>query len=157
MTYGAITVAANGCYTFTPNTLANGLANGVAVAETITYTISDGEGGTDTAILTLTITGGNDAPTSTAIADQTGVDAASVTLNVAGNFSDPDAGDTLTFSATGLPPGLAISSAGLITGTIDHSASLTDPFTVTITATDVLGLSTSRTFTWTVTNPAPIA
>ena len=157
LTYGAITVAANGSYTFTPNALANGLANGVSVTETISYTVSDGEGGTDTAILTLTITGGNDAPNSTAISNQTGVDAATVSFNVAGNFSDPDAGDTLTFTATGLPPGLSISAAGLITGTIDHSASLTDPFSVTVTATDALGLSTSRTFSWVVTNPGPVA
>ncbi len=157
LTYGSITVAANGSYTFTPNALANGLANGVSVTETITYTVSDGEGGTDTAILTLTITGGNDAPNSTAISNQTGVDAATVSFNVAGNFSDPDAGDTLTFSATGLPPGLSISAAGLITGTIDPSASVTGPFSVTVTATDALGLTTSRTFSWTITNPAPIA
>ena len=128
------------------------------MTETITYTVSDGEGGTGTAILTLTITGGNDAPTSTALANQTGADAqAGISFNVAGNFSDPDAGDTLTFTATGLPPGLSMNAAGLITGTIDHSASVTDPFLVTVTATDTLGLSTSRTFTWTITNPAPIA
>lgn len=37
-------------------------------------------------------------------------------LDVSGNFSDPDA-DPLTFSATGLPVGLTISSAGVISGT----------------------------------------
>ena len=43
----------------------------------------------------------------------------------------------LTFSATGLPPGLAIDSqSGLISGTISASASANSPFTSIITATD---------------------
>ena len=103
-----MTVAANGSYTFNPNAAANALANGVSVVETITYTVSDGEGGTDTATLTLTITGGNDAPSSTALPNQNHADANAVSLDVSGNFTDPDAGDTLTYTATGLPTGLTI-------------------------------------------------
>ena len=91
------------------------------------------------------------------IATQAGVDAGAVTFNVTSHFSDPDAGDVLTYSATGLPPGLSINAAGVITGTIDHSASLTGPYAVTVTATDILGLTTSQSFTWTVSNPAPVA
>lgn len=37
-------------------------------------------------------------------------------LDVSGNFSDPN-GDTLTYTATGLPKGLTISSGGIISGT----------------------------------------
>ena len=37
-------------------------------------------------------------------------------LDVSGNFDDPD-GDTLTFTQTGLPNGLVISSVGVISGT----------------------------------------
>ncbi len=158
LTYGAIAIAANGSYTFTPNAAANALANGVSVTETITYTISDGEGGTATATLTLTITGGNDAPTSSAIANQTNADANLISLNVSGNFSDPDSGDTLTYTATGLPTGLVINATtGVISGTIDNSASTIDPFSVTVTATDSGGLQTAQSFTWVVTNPAPVA
>ncbi len=45
----------------------------------------------------------------------------------------------------------------MISGTLDRSASLGSPYSVTITATDAGGLSTSRSFTWTVSNPAPVA
>ncbi len=37
-------------------------------------------------------------------------------LDISGNFSDPDA-DPLTYSQSGLPNGLTISSAGVISGT----------------------------------------
>jgi hypothetical protein len=60
-------------------------------------------------------------------------------------------GDTLTFSATGLPPGLTISSNGGISGTIPSDAGNDTPYTVTIMATDsITGVSASVTLTWTV-------
>jgi len=51
-----------------------------------------------------------------------------------------------TFTATGLPAGLSISTGGLITGT----PTTTGTYTVTASATDSLGASSSTTFTWTV-------
>ncbi|MEQ4616528.1 MAG: retention module-containing protein, partial [Corticimicrobacter sp.] len=81
-------------------------------------------------------------------------------LGIAQYFNDPD-GDTLTFSAANLPPGLSIDPVtGLITGTLDNSASQGGNggvYTVVITATDSLGASTSLTFTWTALNPPPEA
>jgi hypothetical protein len=103
------------------------------------------------------VTGTNDAPTSTALGNLSNDDADTVSVDVSGNFSDPDASDTLTFSATGLPAGLSISNTGVISGTIDNSASLSGPYSVTVTATDPSGATTQQTFTWTVTNPAPDA
>ncbi len=61
--------------------------------------------------------------------------------------SDSGSGQTLTYSATGLPAGLSIApSTGLISGT--PSAAGTS--TVTAKATDTTGASGSATFTWTV-------
>jgi YVTN family beta-propeller protein len=53
---------------------------------------------------------------------------------------------TITFAATGLPPGLSINSTGLISGTVaELGVSL-----VTITATSSLGPTASHQFRWTV-------
>ncbi len=60
--------------------------------------------------------------------------------------TDSASGQTLTFSATGLPAGLSISSSGLITGTPTTAASSN----VTVTATDTTGASGSASFGWTV-------
>jgi hypothetical protein len=62
--------------------------------------------------------------------------------------TDSAAGQTLTYSATGLPAGLTINSAsGLISGT--PSAAGTS--SVAVTATDTTGASGSASFSWTVT------
>lgn len=61
--------------------------------------------------------------------------------------SDSAAGQTLSYSATGLPAGLSISPAtGLISGTPTTAGNST----VTVTATDGTGASGSATFTWAV-------
>ncbi|MFM6400227.1 MAG: putative Ig domain-containing protein, partial [Planktothrix sp.] len=48
----------------------------------------------------LTVNNVNDAPTATAISNQTATEDSSFTLNIANNFSDIDAGDSLTYTAT---------------------------------------------------------
>ncbi|MBV9098947.1 MAG: putative Ig domain-containing protein [Frankiaceae bacterium] len=64
--------------------------------------------------------------------------------------SDSASGQTLTYSATGLPAGLSINSAsGLISGTPTTAGT----YSVTATAKDTTGASGSASFTWTV-NPA---
>jgi hypothetical protein len=54
-----------------------------------------------------------------------------------------------TWTATGLPTGLSISSGGLISGT----PSAAGTFTVTATVHDSTGATSPVTFTWTVVNP----
>ena len=61
--------------------------------------------------------------------------------------TDSAGGQTLTYTAGGLPAGLSISPSGLITGT--PSAAGTS--TVTVTATDTTGASGAASFAWTVT------
>ena len=61
--------------------------------------------------------------------------------------SDSASGQTLTYSATGLPKGLSInSSSGLITGrpTTRHT------YSVTVTVTDTTGASGTASFSWTI-------
>ena len=59
---------------------------------------------------------------------------------------DSNPAQTLTFTATGLPPGITIASNGTISG----SASTLGTYTVTVTATDTEGVSGMATFVWSV-------
>ena len=57
--------------------------------------------------------------------NQTGVVNTAVSLQM--GATDSVAGETLTYSATGLPAGLSISSSGLITGTPTTAATSSVP------------------------------
>jgi beta-glucosidase len=59
---------------------------------------------------------------------------------------DSSSSQTLTFTATGLPPGISIASNGTISG----SGSTLGTYTVTVTATDTKGVSGTATFVWSV-------
>jgi lysozyme len=75
---------------------------------------------------------------------QSGVAGTAVDLQIAP--ADPVAGQTLSFSATGLPPGTSISAAGLITG--DPGSPGT--YRPTVRASDGQGQSGTVSFGWTV-------
>jgi VCBS repeat-containing protein len=118
--------------------------------------------GLDDETSTPPVVGGNGVPSSTAISGTSGIDAQTgVRYDVSTHFSDPDASDKLTYTATGLPPGLSIDpDTGVISGNINHAASQggnNGVYTVTVSATDPPGATTSQTFTWDVANPAPAA
>jgi beta-glucosidase len=59
---------------------------------------------------------------------------------------DSNTAQTLTYTATGLPPGITIASNGTISGT----GSTLGTYTVTVTAKDTAGVSGSATFVWSV-------
>jgi len=88
-------------------------------------------------------------------AGQTGTDGGAVSpFYILAN--DPDC-DPLTYSAAGLPAGVAIDSlTGRVSGTIDPAASAGSPYSVTVTVaeTDDPSASVTASFTWTVTPPA---
>ncbi|WP_418152336.1 tandem-95 repeat protein [Litorimonas sp. RW-G-Af-16] len=177
-TYGTLTINTDGSYSYAlDNTDAavQGLGVTESLNETFTYTASDGQGGTDTANLVITINGVNDViipeipgdptvPTDRTdfIPPQTGIDnlaPAALDLNI--YFNDPDTTDTLTFTATpsDLPPGLTLVN-GIISGTLDNSASQGGTggvYTIPVTVTDSNGDSFVTQVEYTVTNPAPIA
>ena len=153
-TTGQVSVNSDGSYTYDPNGQFEDLAQGESATDSFSYTVQDADGAAASATVTITVNGANDAPTSTAISDQTNTEGDSVNLDVSGSFSDPDGSDTLGFSASGLPSGLSIDGAtGVISGTIDSGASQNSPFSVTITAEDGNGGSVSETFQWTVNSP----
>ncbi|MDO6817515.1 beta strand repeat-containing protein, partial [Cobetia amphilecti] len=169
-TYGSVTIAEDGSYTYAldnSNAAVQALAEGEVITETFTYEISDGQGGTDTALLTVTINGTNDAPVLVDGAqpvDQNGNDGDPITpFSVADAFTDVDNGAELSFSADNLPDGLVIDpTTGEISGTLSPDASTGGDnndgiYTVTLTGTDENGLDVTTTFTWTVANVAPEA
>jgi non-reducing end alpha-L-arabinofuranosidase len=79
--------------------------------------------------------------------NQTGTVGTAASVQI--HASDSASGQTLTYSASGLPTGLSINSAtGLISGT-PTSAGTSN---VTVTATDTTGASGSAAFTWTVSS-----
>ena len=97
-TYGSLTVNSDGTYSYTPNDV---LGSGETGIDYFTYTVSDGNGGTDTGQLTITVTGANDAPVG--VNDSNTIDiAATSTLTVTNdsekdvltNDTDPDSNDT---------------------------------------------------------------
>lgn len=70
-------------------------------------------------------------------------------FNISNKFADVDPGDTLTYSATGLPTGSSIvANTGVISGTISQIGI----FAVTVTAADGNGGNVSDTFDLTVAN-----
>jgi hypothetical protein len=76
---------------------------------------------------------------------QTGTVGTAASLQI--SATDSASGQTLTYSATGLPTGLSISStSGLISGTPTTAGS----YSVTVTATDTTGAKGSASFTWTI-------
>ena len=104
--------------------------------------------------LSVTVNPVNYAPVVTAPANQSNSEGSSITP-LAVTASDPD-GNTLSFSASGLPAGLSINpSTGVISGTITDGQAVSSPYSVTVTATETSGstpLSGSASFTWTVTH-----
>jgi hypothetical protein len=120
---------------------------------TVSVTVGDGES-TAQGSFELTVENTNDAPeVAGTLPDRTAPLDAAVSLPLAaGVFVDPDAGDTLTYGATGLPSGLGIDPA---TGTISGTATEVGVSTVTVTATDGAQEAASTTFELTVSAAPP--
>jgi VCBS repeat-containing protein len=100
-TVGSVTDNGDGTFDYDPNGQFNGLDPGDTATDTFSYTVSDGNGGTDTATVTVVIDGlaNNDSPTATDDAATVGEDDQTPTsIDVLGNDSDPDL-DTLTITA----------------------------------------------------------
>ncbi|WP_260963154.1 beta strand repeat-containing protein [Pseudomonas citri] len=133
-TYGSIAVDNNGLWTYT---LANG-TDGVASAvqslkageshnEVFSVQVSDGLGGVDTQLVTVTVTGSNDAPVlSFATGNDVGAVQEDTTLSVSGQFSstDIDHDATATWSINGSPTGtygsIAVDNNGQWTYTLTN-------------------------------------
>jgi len=94
---------------------------------------------------TCTGGGGTNTVTVNNPGNQSGAVGTAASLQMTG--TDSQSGQTLTWSATGLPAGLSInSSTGLITGTPTTAAT----YSPTVKATDTTGAFGTTAFTWTI-------
>ena len=103
-TYGSLTINSDGTYTYTPNQ--DFLGDGETGVDYFTYTVSDGNGGTDTGQISITVTGVNDAPVGVNDSNAIGIATTSTltatngsTKDILTNDTDPDTNDTLTVTA----------------------------------------------------------
>ena len=120
----------------------------------VTASVSDGVLNAS-ATFTWTVSDTNRPPVIASPGNQSALEGAAITLALVA--SDPD-GDALSYSATGLPPGLSVDAGtGEITGTVSVDAAAGSPYSVTASVSDGV-LSASATFTWTVsdTNRPPV-
>jgi VCBS repeat-containing protein len=101
-TAGVVTVWKDGSFTYDPNGQFEYLQAGSSTTDSYHYTVSDGNGGTDTATVTITINGVNYGANNQPLAVNDSVitdEDTPVTLAAPGvlnNDSDPDVGDALT-------------------------------------------------------------
>ena len=116
--YGTLTLAADGSYTYTPNAAAQALDDGETAQDVFSYTASDGTA-SDTATLTVTVTGVNDAPVANDDTASTSEDAG-VSGNVLANDTDVD-GEALTVAN----PGTYVGAYGTLTLAADGSYTYT--------------------------------
>ena len=106
---GDVVINADGTLEFTPADNFNG-------PTTITYTITDGNGGTDTAVVDVTVNPVNDGPLAEDDSAETPINTP-VTVSVLVNDSDPE-GDALTVVSASSPDGeVVINDDGTLTFT----------------------------------------
>jgi len=166
--YGSLVLNAGGAFTYTIND-ANATVQALRptstpLFEVFNYTMQDASGSPASSTLTITIQGANDAPVvAIQTGNQTGVVGTPFSLTLPqGTFTDVDAGDGLTYSATqgdgsNLPSWLIFDAANRSFSGTPPSVGTT---TVKVTATDAGGLTTFETFTIGVTltpNAPPVA
>ncbi len=148
---GAVTVAANGAFTYTPDLDFNGL-------DSFTYTVSDGTA-TATATVTITVNPVNDAPVATANSYTTSEDT-SLTGNLQTDGTpDSDAdGDALAVTANTAPMNGTVTMAanGAFTYTPNADFNGTDSFTYTV-SDGVASATATVTMTVVPVNDAPVA
>jgi len=145
---GTLSYSATGLPTGLSISSSTGVISGTASkagSYSVTVTGKDTTGATGSATFTWTVGSAANTVTVTNPGSQTGTVGTAASLQIAA--TDSASGQTLSYTATGLPAGLSIgSSTGLISGT----PTTANTYTVTVTATDTTGASGSTTFSWTI-------
>ena len=148
---GDVTFAPDGTVTFTP-------APDFSGETTITYTVEDGNGGTDTGTVVVTVNAINDAPEANDDADTTAEDT-SIIVDLLANDTDVD-GDDLSVTSVSVPAdqGTVVNN-GDGTATFTPAPDFNGEATISYTIADQEGLTDSAEHSVTVTavNDGPVA
>ena len=123
-----------------------------AGAYEVTFTVSDGRGGTDSETVTITVEETNRAPVLAAVGDQGVAEGGSLQIELDGSDADED---DLTYSVSGHPSGSSLSESTFMWTPTHEQAGA---YEVTFTVSDGRGGTDSETITITVeeTNRAPV-
>jgi hypothetical protein len=122
---GTVAMNPDGSFTYTPASDFNG-------ADSFSYTVSDGNGGSDTATVSLTVNPVNDNPLAVNDAAPTAVDTV-VIIDVLGNDSDPDSDPlNVTGATNGANGTISVNLDDTVTYTPNLGFTGTDSFTYTI-------------------------
>lgn len=113
-----------------------------AVTATVTVTANDGHGGTGSTTFSWVVASANAPPVVTNPGSQNGRVGLAVSLQI--GATDPN-GDSLSYSAAGLPAGLTISSS---TGRITGAPTKQGNSNVTVTVSDGRGGTSTALFKW---------
>jgi len=154
-TTGTVTLS-GGQVSYSPDGFFEALGAGQVALDSLEYTISDGDGGTDTAQVEVTVHGQNDAPTvANTITDvEVNQNAADSVIDLAGVFADIDTGDTVTPSAASSDGGIVAVSVVGNSLTLDYQPNQSGTVTITVTGTDSQGAAVDTTLQVTVRSPA---
>ncbi|MBW8311224.1 MAG: putative Ig domain-containing protein [Rhizobium sp.] len=147
-----LTLSASGMppgVSFDPATMAFSGVPTTAGSYIVTLTANDGNGGVTTKTFTVVVQepGVNYAPVvANPITDRSAFANVSWSFTVPANtFVDPN-GDTMTYSASGMPSGMTFNASTRTFSFVTPSTPSGIVYTLTVTATDVKGLSTPTTF-----------
>lgn len=147
---GTVSCTPSGACTYTPATNFNG-------ADSFTYTVSDGQGGTDTATVNVTVTSVNDAPVAHDNALTVAEDG-SGQVAVLSNDSDPDGGSLAVSANTDAAHGaVTCTAAGTCTYTPVANFHGLDSFTYTVGDGQGGSATASVAVTVTAVNDPPVA
>jgi VCBS repeat-containing protein len=160
-----VDLAADGSFVYDPNGQFESLADGAVESDTFSYTLIDGDGASDTAIVTVAVSGLNDAPV--ALDDPADLNTSAspeVTISVTSNDTDVDSGLNLS-SLTVMSPTISgpisgtatIIGDGAITYTPDEGFVGQDSFVYAICDTEGACDSATVTVNVTAVNRPPVA
>ncbi|HWM42288.1 MAG TPA: Ig-like domain-containing protein, partial [Burkholderiales bacterium] len=149
-TNGTVTINADGTVRYTPNA-------GFFGTDLFEYTVSDGQGGTDTGLVTVTVdqADDNDAPVFVEVADRTITEGQEVRFTIVATDADDPAGSLVYSVTSGLPAGATFNAATREFVWVPADEEGNEVTTLRFTVLDPDGATDTMDVVLTVTNAKP--